>query len=608
MIISAIKTNLIQKYQNNTQQKQNFVMTKCMAKDAFQYTNAGMQQTFRGGLSFKDLSKRIIKSLNEDITAAKEKEPHKLPELYLQKAEVEARSGKKEKALESLRELSKIIYGNLKNNSKDNLVNSLKILKRKAALEGAMEFKKNAIRTLKTIVKLEPKDKNNHLKLINKQMEYGYNNDAHKSFENVVNQFPNDINILRDKSYFEENENKPLKAIDTLKKMIEINPKEVEFYYRKASLENSSKNLTAVMETLGEGIKANPNETNFYNYKVGLEIILKNFPAAMKTLNDGIKANPHETEFYLKKANLEIDLKKIPEAIKTFDDGIKENPHETELYLKKASLEVNLKKIPEAIKTLNDGIKANPNEGILYNNRGGYHILQNNLDKAEEDFNTALKKDPDDDLRSIIFFNKSQIYKLKGDEETSMSLIEKSLEINPKNDTAMKKFYEKVITNIHESKFEEASEILKKIVKLNPEDITMHFVKVHLNAFTGDFKEALEGFKPLVKKYSSNPVILAYSAAIHSHVDDATGDNFEEARRNLTKAQCYLKVMKNQGASEDSDVFIIVNNLSKLVEKKFHGENVKFPISIEVLKNPDYDPSIKFDWEEPDSPVKPDWE
>ncbi len=602
MIISAVKNNFVQKYQSKPQQKSNFAMTKSLASDTFQSTT--MKPVFKGRLTFEQIAKATIKSLNQDIImASNNKEYHSLPALYLKKAEIEARINQKGKALESLNQVSKSISNNLTADRTGNLASSLRILQQKADLEQAMGFKKNVIRTLSTIVKLAPEEEKNHIDLINMQINYGYKEGAYKSINKAAKQFPDNIQWLEDKLHYEEHLNKIPESVNTLGLMIKINPYDPDLYNHKAYKEFVLQDISASLKTIEEGIQANPKEVRFYEYKSHVESKIGKIPDAIETLQQGIKNNPNEIYFYSKKAELEQQIQKPHEAINTLEEGIKNNPKVENFYMAKATLEISLKNFEDASQTLNKGIEANPESVILYNNRGVLNISQNKLEKAEEDFDVALEKDPGNVLRSLILLNKSFIQEMKGDQAKSIDFLEQSLTFYPQNKNAMNSLYNKTIITAKQGKVEETNELFKKIIKFNPDDDVIHISKVYLNLATDNPKEALEGFKPFIDKHSKDPLTLAYSAALHS----MTGD-VNTAQQDFLKSHFYLKEFQNKGEALDEVSVNTINNLGKIVKAKNAGQEIEFPKNPSELASPDYRPKSKFDWENLDDDIKPDWE
>ena len=632
MIISAIKTNFASKTTNNVRQKQNFTATKPMAKDSF----ACSKPSFKGNiLTRSEILEATIKSLQEDIVLSKQGiEPKKLPELFFKKAEMELGLGRKKEALRSLNEVANHVWENLKKNPKGNREDCLSILKQKADFEIKYKLKRNAIRTLKQIVKLEPKNKYNHFDLINMQIAYQNNEGAHKSLKIATHLFPKNLNLLENKAYFEENILKnPEESVKTLSEMIKINPYTPDFFQKKAKLEEKTKGIPVAIKTLGEGILANPKAKQLYNKKAILEETTGNLDAVLKTYDDAITANPKEIDFYNYKANVHIFLRDGSSAIETLAEGIKQNPQEKSLYMRKFSLEIVSKDTFGAMDTLDEAIKNNPKEEyfyaqkanlehvqnnltaavktltqgiehgvkkpeILYNNRASYKIEQRKLTDAEKDLDMALSRDPDNAIRSFALLNKGIIRQLEGDREGRTDFFDRALTVDPENNLAVQSLYKVTHDCLVDGEVEKANKILEGIVKKRPNDITVHITKIHVNMASGNVEEALKSFTPLRKKYPESPFVLSYSAALN-----AEAGKIDIAMNDLSESMKYLG---NQNGQSSLDNFII-NNLNKFTEKKIQGEEVKFPTDFRNLLTPKYEPESKFDWDNK-TEYKPDWD
>lgn len=589
-------------------------MTKPMVKDTFQYSNSCKQTNFKG-LSFDEIARATIKSLDEDIIKFQAKEPHRIPALYLKKAELEFRSLQKKEAIKSLGNISRSIYDNIKNNPTDKLINYLEILKDKANLEIRMKLPNYAVRTLKTVVQLEPEDRLNHIKLINQQTGWANKKEVYKSYDEALKIFPDDIHFLDSKADFANQIKDFPETINTLNKMINVQPQNTKIYDLKADIEVSLKKFPEAINTLNEGIKANPQEINFYIRKAYLEQGgLQDSFAALNTIKEGIVANPKGIELYHVKVEMEINSEDLPAAVKTMDEGIKANPKEKSFYLKKIKLEDKIKinkinsfldkaklefsqgKTSSAIKIISEGIDTYPDISLLYFSRGDYHLKEKNFDKAEKDFNTALEKNPGNALKSQLLFNKSLICDSKGDDETAVDFLEESLKTNAENELAIMAVYKKVGKYIIKEDIDAAKGILKRMVKVVPENTDMHFVKIHVNAATEDFEEALDGLQPLIenKKYSTHPVVLGYSAALHAQI----GNN-QEAIEELAKSRSYLKNNKARLFLLEREVNM-VNGLEKFTIAKLEGKNVEFPLDAQELMSPKYEPKIKSKFGDPE--------
>lgn len=579
MIIASIKTNFTQEIRNNAQQQQSFVMTKHEAKDTFQCTNIGMQPTFKGELNF---ARMMTAKLDEDIEKAiKAQELHKIPNLYLEKAKVESRSGQKKEAIKSLRNILRSIYDNVKNNPKDKPENYLEVLKEKADLEMGMGLINYAVRTFKKIVKLEPKDRINHINLINQQIKSSKKEEVYKSFDRALKFFPDNMEFLDGKAGFAKKMKDFPETIKILKRMIEIDPYETKFYERKAMFEkNILLDSGAAIQTMEEAIKVNPKHKGLYYTKAIIESHSDDLFAAIKTLAKGIEVHPDEKGFFDMKNRLQARIEKELKI-----DKIKS-------YLDKANLEYLEGNSSSAIKIISEGIENYPNLSLFYNQRGVYHFNKKDFDKAEKDFDIALKKSSGKLLKSQIFYNKSLICTSREEDEAAVDFLEESLRLNPKNEGSMFAVYMQVSKYILKSDMDAANGVLKRMAKVVPENMDLHIFKIHINAATEDFAEAFEGFQPLFnnKKYSTNPLILGYSAALRSQLE---GNQEMRIREELAKSRLYLKTNESLLPEEVN----MVNGLEKFTMAKLQGKNVEFPVSTEDLKDPKYEPKIKSEWD-----------
>lgn len=151
-------------------------------------------------------------------------------------------------------------------------------------------------------------------------------------------------------------------ALVCIDKIIEMKPKNSDFYFKKASILSSPK--------------------------------LQRYEESIDVYDKGIKLNNKNSSAYLNKGIVLINLKKYDEAAECFDRAIKLSPNDPWIYCNKALILMKEKKYEEALqlcdKAINIKSKVKFNPDFAYFAKARIYALLNMKDNCIDNFSKAI--------------------------------------------------------------------------------------------------------------------------------------------------------------------------------------------------------------------------
>ena len=249
-------------------------------------------------------------------------------------------------------------------------------------------------------------------------------------------------------------------AINLYNKVLKIEPNYIQAYYNLGIAFNNLKQKTKALECYKKVIEINPDLVSAYN---NLGVILQEtgqHKIALDYYEKAIKINPNHTNIY---NNLGVVYQELGEQYKAkncFENVIKIDPNYKDSYNNLGVVLQELGKYKEAIKSYEQAIKLDINFVDAYNNLG------------------------------------TTYYDL-GKKQKAINFYKKAISINNQ--------YNESHWNLHgtSSNIEDALSILKRLKKVNNENIKAKIMITILEAYKGNFEEFN---KLLSSSYSDHPI------------------------------------------------------------------------------------------------------
>lgn len=282
MIIYGIKNNFTKKLNNNTEQKQNFAMTKPLKSDTFQYTGKNSQQNFKG-VPLDELGSKI--------------------ELAIGKEDYHLALGLYKNALEFL--------------PKD-----LKILTSKANLEVLLGKHNDAIETLNKAIKIEP-DNGEHFNLRGTcHLKQGNLKEAEQDFNIALIKIkPNDPNaakikseILLNQSDISGSKGDTNKQIELLHRACLYNSENLPVFKNFALNLMDSGEYGAANDSFVRILKVKPDDSKIRHKKIFLHERIGDYNKALDDCQILVEKTPNDPLALANLAALHAELGHIEEA------------------------------------------------------------------------------------------------------------------------------------------------------------------------------------------------------------------------------------------------------------------------------------------------------
>jgi len=309
------------------------------------------------------------------------------------------------------------------------------------------EFKNLEIETKKLI-----KEYDNNIILLNfcaiSLIGQKKNEEAIKIFKKLINLDPKNVdahynlaNALVEIKNYEE-------AIINFKKAINLNSKYLPAYINLGNLFKEIKMLDDSVKIYMEGLNINSNEP-LLHYNLGNAFSEKGeFQKAINSYNNAIKLNPNNPEAYSNLGTVYKNLGKLKDSFDAFSKAISINPKNFIAFSGLGLTLKKLKKFPEAIQAFKEGIKINPNFVPLLNNMGNIMKDIGKIEEAKLNYLEAIKINPKNSstfsnyLFSLNFLNKlnpKEYLDEASKYKDSIKLINKNLLIPYKYEKKIKK-------------------------------------------------------------------------------------------------------------------------------------------------------------------------
>jgi tetratricopeptide (TPR) repeat protein len=201
-----------------------------------------------------------------------------------------------------------------------------------------------------------------------------------------------------------------------------------------------------------------------------------------------LKTNPEDEGAYLWLGILYRDSGNNKKAEEMFNKAIEINPNFELSHIELGRLYILLERLEEANRTLEEAKIINKNNSDVYVSLGLLYKELNELEKAEEMFNKAIEINP---KGNQAYFELGGFYWERGEVEKAEKIYEL---INLGDD------YEGpyiILGNIYEiqSKFDQAEEILKKAIIINPKNDRVYSILGGVYEKKGELEKSEEMFK-----------------------------------------------------------------------------------------------------------------
>jgi tetratricopeptide (TPR) repeat protein len=264
---------------------------------------------------------------------------------------------------------------------------------------------------------LDTKNLNQALRLAKKKAKDGFNADAKKIYQNIIDRFPRNSKALEGlKSLFQET-------------VTEVEGQEPEQNQLQSLIDLYSKGqLQQVLAQAEQMLLRFPKSFSLYNILGAASAGLNKLDVAIDNYKQALNINPNHFVSYNNMGNALRSQGDLGAAIKSYKQAVKININYAEAY---DNMGVALQEegdLEAAIESYQQALKINPRYANAYNNIGVVLRGQGNLNGAIESYQKALKINP---RYANAYNNLGVAQRDKGQLEAAIGSYQKALKINP---------------------------------------------------------------------------------------------------------------------------------------------------------------------------------
>ncbi len=221
-------------------------------------------------------------------------------------------------------------------------------------------------------------------------------------------------------------------AIETCKKLIELQPHIADFHCRIAQYLYLKGEVEEAVEHYQTAVTINPNPqwTSVVAQTLGFifQENVKNLDAAISSYQNAYNLNPNDLDIYLNLGNVFFEKGAYDNALIVYKKALESAPHSARLHCNLGYLYWGKGNVEEAIKEYEKAIKYDNTYDIAYNNLGVIYLDDlGRVQKAIELFENAKKYNPN---YALAHYNLARSIAITGNKVEAAKLYQIALDIN----------------------------------------------------------------------------------------------------------------------------------------------------------------------------------
>ena len=221
-------------------------------------------------------------------------------------------------------------------------------------------------------------------------------------------------------------------AIETCKKLIDLQPHVADFHCRIAQYLYLKGEIDEAVDHYQTAITLNPNTqwTSVVSQTLGFifQENIKNLDAAIIAYQNAYNLNPNDIDIYLNLGNVFFEKGSYDNALIVYKKALESSPHNARLHCNLGYLYWGKGNIEEAIKEYEKAIKYDNTYDIAYNNLGVIYLDDlGRITKAIELFEAAKKHNPN---YALAHYNLARSIAITGDKVEAAKLYQIAMDIN----------------------------------------------------------------------------------------------------------------------------------------------------------------------------------
>ncbi|MFZ0463256.1 MAG: tetratricopeptide repeat protein [Candidatus Acidiferrum sp.] len=253
---------------------------------------------------------------------------------------------------------------------------------------------------------------------------------AAKLDEELVKQFPTDVNVRIDHGRLLMAQNRLPEAVDALQKVVADVPDSAQAHFFLAAAFQAYGNFSDANTQLQNAIRVSPGLPIALNALVDLNVSEHNYSVAQLYAEELVKQDAGNLKYRIELGQILLSLGQIKQAAEQFDAAQKLAPNDPSVHAVFASLHVAEKEFPEAEQEYKSALAAAPSNAEILRAYVNFLISQKQQPKAEALIAQFLVQNPNDLDAHLMM---GQVQEQAKNYAAAQSETEKAVQLSPKN-------------------------------------------------------------------------------------------------------------------------------------------------------------------------------
>ncbi len=224
--------------------------------------------------------------------------------------------------------------------------------------------------------------------------------------ENIISNEPDNVEAYKNLGLVEVNLDNPIKAIEALSKVLEFEKEDAVSLFYLANCYNRIGQKEIAIDYFKKVCNIRPDYLDAYKSLAMIYIEYADSASALELVQKALNNKNLEMDYtiYYIGATASLMQKDYNRAIEYLKEGIKLNPEHFGLKNSLASCYIALKDYEKAIKVLDEVVKSDENNSLAYYNLGTCYQALEDYKKALENYNISYKLEPTVTMLSTLAF------------------------------------------------------------------------------------------------------------------------------------------------------------------------------------------------------------
>jgi len=172
--------------------------------------------------------------------------------------------------------------------------------------------------------------------------------------------------------------------------------RQAEQYYRLGQVNFAEGKNQEAIQSLKKSLELNPKDADVHNYLGVVYLLLSDFPAAEKELEEALKLNPYLTDARNSLGAVQMKTGRTGEALASFEEALKDRTYASpeKILYNLGTLHLEARRYPEALDAFRRAIAANANYAKGYYGLGLIYAETGKAEEARTNFRKVIALEP----------------------------------------------------------------------------------------------------------------------------------------------------------------------------------------------------------------------